>query len=50
MGLWLSACGGLSSMSSFYLGPLLFELGLRNTLLAGLLGKFWDVLLLLIVH
>ena len=39
MGLWLSACGGLSSMSSFYLGPLLFELGLRNTLLAGLLGE-----------
>lgn len=39
IGLWLSACGGLSSMSSFYLGPLLFELGLRNTLIAGLLGE-----------
>jgi Purine-cytosine permease and related proteins len=39
MGLWLSACGGLSSMSSFYLGPLLFELGLRNTLIAGIVGQ-----------
>ncbi|CUM62581.1 uncharacterized protein PRCAT00000133001 [Priceomyces carsonii] len=38
-GLWLSACGGLSSMSSFYLGPLLFELGLKNTLIAGLIGQ-----------
>ncbi|CAI5757375.1 unnamed protein product [Candida verbasci] len=37
-GLWLSACGGLSSMSSFYLGPLLFELGLKNSLIAGLIG------------
>lgn len=39
IGLWLSACGGLSSMSSFYLGPLLFELGLRNTLISGLIGE-----------
>ncbi|KAI5949735.1 hypothetical protein KGF57_004558 [Candida theae] len=38
IGFWFSACGGLSSMSSFYLGPLLFELGLRNTLIAGLVG------------
>ncbi|CAK9436888.1 uncharacterized protein LODBEIA_P14100 [Lodderomyces beijingensis] len=38
IGLWLSACGGLSSMSSFFLGPLLFELGLRNTLVCGLTG------------
>ncbi|KAG5420739.1 TPN1 [Candida metapsilosis] len=38
IGFWFSACGGLSSMSSFYLGPLVFELGLRNTLIAGLLG------------
>lgn len=40
MGLWLSACGGLSSMSSFYLGPLLFGLGLKKTLITGLLGQF----------
>lgn len=40
MGLWLSACGGLSSMSSFYLGPLTFGLGLRKTLICGLLGEF----------
>lgn len=39
MGLWLSACGGLSSMSSFYLGPLLFGLGLKKTLITGLLGQ-----------
>ncbi|KAK6455596.1 uncharacterized protein RJT20DRAFT_128889 [Scheffersomyces xylosifermentans] len=39
IGLWLSACGGLSSMSSFYLGPLLFELGLKKTLIAGLIGQ-----------
>ncbi|PSK41480.1 hypothetical protein C7M61_001163 [Candidozyma pseudohaemuli] len=38
MGLWLSACGGLSSMSSFYLGPLLFGLGLKNTAITGLVG------------
>lgn len=39
MGLWLSATGGLSSMSSFYLGPLLFGLGLKKTLILGLLGQ-----------
>lgn len=39
IGLWLSACGGLSSMSTFLLGPLLFELGLRKSLLAGLIGE-----------
>ncbi|KAI5954489.1 TPN1 [Candida jiufengensis] len=38
IGLWLSACGGLSSMSTFYLGPLLFGLGLKNTMIAGLVG------------
>lgn len=38
IGLWLSACGGLSSMSSFYLGPFVFELGLKKTLTAGLIG------------
>lgn len=40
VGLWLSACGGLSSMSSFFLGPLLFGLGLKKTLITGLLGQF----------
>lgn len=38
IGLWLSACGGLSSMSSFFLGPLLFDLGLKKSLIAGLIG------------
>ena len=35
IGLWLSASGGLSSMSSFFLGPLLFGLGLRRWLVLG---------------
>ncbi|KAI5949724.1 TPN1 [Candida theae] len=39
LGLWCSACGGLTSMSSFFLGPLTFELGLRNTLIAGIIGQ-----------
>jgi NCS1 nucleoside transporter family len=39
MGLWLSATGGLSSMSSFYLGPLLFDLGLKKSLIAGTVGQ-----------
>lgn len=37
-GLWISACGGLPSMSTFYLGPLLYGLGLRATLISGILG------------
>ena len=37
-GLWLSATGGLSSMSSFLLGPLLFELTFHQTLVSGLIG------------
>ena len=37
-GLWLSATGGLSSMSSFLLGPLLFELNLNQALLSGLVS------------
>ncbi|KAF8001895.1 hypothetical protein HF325_002860 [Metschnikowia pulcherrima] len=39
-GLWFSACGGLSSMSTFYLGPLLFGLGLKKSMIAGMLGQF----------
>ncbi|CCE64248.1 hypothetical protein TPHA_0H00380 [Tetrapisispora phaffii CBS 4417] len=39
-GLWLSATGGLSSMSTFLLGPLLFELTLKQSLVAGILGMF----------
>lgn len=37
-GLWLSATGGLSSMSSFLLGPLLFELTFNESLVSGLIG------------
>ncbi|KAG0667805.1 Vitamin B6 transporter [Maudiozyma exigua] len=37
-GLWLSATGGLSSMSSFLLGPLLFGLTFNESLVSGLVG------------
>lgn len=37
-GLWLSAAGGLSSMSSFFLGPLLFELTFKQSLVSGLIS------------
>lgn len=37
-GLWISGCGGLTSMSSYFLGPLIFGLGYRDTLLYGILG------------
>ncbi|SCV00780.1 LANO_0F08548g1_1 [Lachancea nothofagi CBS 11611] len=37
-GLWLSAAGGLSSMSSYFLGPLIFELTFRQSLMSGLIS------------
>lgn len=37
-GLWLSATGGLSSMSSYFLGPLLFELDFRQCLVSGIVS------------
>lgn len=37
-GYWLSACGSLSSMSSFLLGPLLFDLTFRQSLCSGLIS------------
>lgn len=37
-GLWFSATGGLSSMSSYFLGPLLFELNFRQCLVSGLVS------------
>lgn len=36
LGYWISATGGLSSMSAFLLGPLLFELTFKQSLLCGL--------------
>ncbi|OBA19716.1 hypothetical protein METBIDRAFT_32790 [Metschnikowia bicuspidata var. bicuspidata NRRL YB-4993] len=44
IGLWFSACGGLSSMSVFYLGPLLFGLGLKKSMITGMLGQFFGCL------
>lgn len=38
LGLWISGCGGLTSMSSFFLGPLIFGLGYKDTLICGILG------------
>lgn len=37
-GLWLSAAGGLSSMSSYFLGPLLFELSFKQSLVSGIIS------------
>lgn len=37
-GLWLSATGGLSSMSSFLLGPLLFELSFHEALTSSMIS------------
>lgn len=37
-GLWLSAAGGLSSMSSYFLGPLIFELSFKQCLVSGLVS------------
>ncbi|CCD23301.1 Tpn1p NDAI_0B02660 [Naumovozyma dairenensis CBS 421] len=37
-GYWLSATGSLSSMSSFLLGPLLFELTFKQTMCSGMIS------------
>lgn len=38
LGLWFAACGGLTSMSSFFLPTLLFGLNLKNSLVSGLIS------------
>lgn len=38
LGLWISGCGGLTSMSSYFLGPLIFGLGYKDTLICGIFG------------
>ncbi|KAK6457398.1 purine-cytosine transport protein [Scheffersomyces xylosifermentans] len=38
IGLWIAACGGLTSMSSFFLPTLLFGLNLRDSLVSGLIS------------
>lgn len=43
-GLWVSGCAGLTTMSSFFLGPLLFGLGYNDTMILGLLGTLWGCL------
>ncbi|QPG75780.1 hypothetical protein FOA43_003141 [Brettanomyces nanus] len=43
-GLWISGCGGLTSMSSYFLGPLLFGLGYKDTLLCGIFGTIFGCL------
>lgn len=45
IGLWISASGGLSSMSSFYLGPMVFGLGFKKTLILGLTGQIFGCLI-----
>ncbi|CCF57290.1 hypothetical protein KAFR_0C02970 [Kazachstania africana CBS 2517] len=39
-GLWLSATGGLSSMSSFLLGPLVYSLTFKQSLVSGIISMF----------
>lgn len=39
LGLWISGCGGLTSMSSYFLGPLIFGLGYKDTFILGILGS-----------
>ncbi|KAI5957235.1 hypothetical protein KGF54_000163 [Candida jiufengensis] len=38
IGLWFAACGGLTSMSSFFLPTLLFNLNLKNSLVSGIIA------------
>ncbi|CUM53149.1 uncharacterized protein AC631_05843 [Debaryomyces fabryi] len=38
LGLWVAACGGLTSMSSFFLPTLLFNLNFRDSLVSGLVS------------
>lgn len=44
-GLWLSGCGGLTSMSSFFLGPLIFGLGYKDTLILGITGELFGCMI-----
>lgn len=44
-GLWVSGCGGLTSMSSFFLGPLIFGLGYKDTLILGITGELFGCLI-----
>lgn len=38
IGLWLAACGGVTTMSSFFLPTLVYQLNLKNALVASLIG------------
>lgn len=38
LGLWFAACGGLTSMSSFFLPTLVFGLNLKDSLVSGLIS------------
>ncbi|XBW36456.1 hypothetical protein QEN19_002034 [Hanseniaspora menglaensis] len=40
VGFWISASGGLSSMSSFLLGPLVFSLDFKDSIVIGLIGMW----------
>lgn len=45
LGLWISGCGGLTSMSSYFLGPLIFGLGYKDTLVVGVFGTLCGCLI-----
>lgn len=44
LGLWTAACGGLTSMSSFFLPTILFNLDMRDSLVSGLIGMIFGCL------
>lgn len=37
---WMAGCGGLPSMSGYFLGPLVFELGFKDSISAAIAGTF----------
>lgn len=45
IGLWISGCGGLTSMSSYFLGPLIYGLGYKDTLICGVFGTLFGCLI-----
>lgn len=43
-GLWISGCGGLTSMSSYFLGSLIYGLGYKDTMICGTFGTIFGCL------
>lgn len=43
--LWLSGCGGLPSMSGYFLGPLIFDLSFQDSISSAIVGTFLGTLI-----